>query len=520
MTLSFYVRYNCMRFDRFGNFKSGVKWGIIYRIVSILSPFLIQMLMIRSLGSGYVGVKSLFSSIISIISLSELGIGNAIVFCMYEPLTNNDTDTICNLLELFRSAYLKIACFILGIGLLLIPIIDFVIKGDVPKGLNIYIVYILILFNSAVSYLGGAYRSSILIALQRVDLISICGIVIDTLNATIQLYVLYAYKNYYIFLIIMIGNTFLKNVVISIISKKKYPMYVCKGKVSNELYQKVKEKVKGSFIGNVCGVTRNTFDNIFISAFVGLTAVTVYGSYYYVLTSISGFIAVLLSTLVPIIGNCVIEKSKEDVFDYMININNLYMILTCWITACMILFYQSFIKMWIGEELVLDYGTMILFPIYFYIGKMGDVRGVFSDAAGLFWENRWRTIIEAVSNIILNYILAKIFGLWGIVIATIITLFFVGFIGSTIVIFKYFFHSGIKEYFLSQFKILIFMIVVGAICMYANFYLDNFNMMYEIVIKIVIAIIVIPIICFCGILIDKSLLNSFNWMKKIVCKKS
>ena len=118
-------------------------------------------------------------------------------------------------------------------------------------------------------------------------------------------------------------------------------------------------------------------------------------------------------------------------------------------------------SLWASDDYLFPNYIMYLFPLYFYIMKMGDIRGVYADAAGLFWEDRWRSIIEAVANILLNYILVRLFGAFGIMIATIITLFFIGFLGSTHVIFKHYFNKGKRKYLLVQTKLLVTTIIIG-----------------------------------------------------------
>lgn len=82
---------------------------------------------------------------------------------------------------------------------------------------------------------------------------------------------------------------------------------------------------------------------------------------------------------------------------------------------------------------------------------MGDIRCVYSDAKGLWWENRYRAIIESICNLLLNYILGKFFGIYGIIIATLISLFVINFLWGTRIVFKYYFTQiNISEYYLSH----------------------------------------------------------------------
>ena len=166
-------------------------------------------------------------------------------------------------------------------------------------------------------------------------------------------------------------------------------------------------------------------------------------------------------------------ESKEKNFRDMMVINKIYLVIGGCMTACMLCLYQPFMTLWMGKDYLFPNEIIVLFSLYFYIQKMGDVRAVYSDAAGLFWENKWRNIGEAVANLILNYVFVIKFGVFGIVLATVLTLFFIGFLGSTQVIFRHYFNFGKKEYLLSEMKYLAIALLVCSftylICSYITF---------------------------------------------------
>lgn len=119
-----------------------------------------------------------------------------------------------------------------------------------------------------------------------------------------------------------------------------------------------------------------------------------------------------------------------------------------WCTICLGVLYQPFTELVYGKAMLLDYSVVILFCIYFYILKMGDVRSTYSSACGLWWENRYRAVVEAVTNLTFNFILGKLFGIYGIIIATILSLFVCNFLWGSQIIFKYYFvNVSVKKYF-------------------------------------------------------------------------
>ena len=111
-----------MKIERTRNATRNIIWGIIEKIASLLFPFFVRTIMIKALGSEYLGLSSLFTSILSVLSISELGIGTAIVFSMYKPIAEDDNDTLCALLNAYRTVYRIIGLIILGIGVIIVPL--------------------------------------------------------------------------------------------------------------------------------------------------------------------------------------------------------------------------------------------------------------------------------------------------------------------------------------------------------------------------------------------------------------
>lgn len=439
-----------MRLDKGKNTKRGIVYGVLNKFVTLLLPFLIQTIMIKTLGVGYAGVKGLYSSILSVLSLTELGIGSAIVYSMYKPIAEDDIETIGALLNLYKRLYKLVGVAVLVIGLGVTPFLKHLIKGEYPEDINLYVVFLLYLANTVISYWMYAYKSSLLSAYQRTDVISNAGTVTHALMCLTQIIILLVTKNFYLYFGISIVFTILNNLIISSCVDRMYPEIKCRGKVSEEMMKGIKTNLVGLVIDKVCGATRNTFDNIFMTMFLGLTLATIYSNYLFVLAALNGFTSIILTSLLAGIGNSIALESKENNFKQMMTLNTIYLLIGGWMTTCMLCLYQPFMTIWMGNELQFPDYIMILFPIYFYIQKMGDIRSVYSDAAGLFWENRWRTLIEAVANIVLNYVFVVKWGAFGIVLATILTMFFISFIGSTIVIFKHYFVKGMKEFLLSH----------------------------------------------------------------------
>ena len=277
-----------MKIERVRNTKRNVFFGLINRIINLLLPFVVRTALMYTLGTQYLGLGSLFTSILSVLSLTELGVGSAIVYHMYKPIAEDDEETLCALLNYYRRVYKVIGIIVLVVGVALIPFLPLLIKGGYPAEINLSALYILYLLDTVSSYLLFAYYNSLLNAFQRNDITSNIGSAITIIRYTMQAIMLLAFKNYTLFILVLPLTTIASNIITAIVAKKTYPQYTCKGNISLEMRKDIAVKVKGMLITKVQAVSRNSFDSIFISAFLGLGLNAIYSNYFYIMSSVLG----------------------------------------------------------------------------------------------------------------------------------------------------------------------------------------------------------------------------------------
>lgn len=426
-------------------------FGFGNKVIVLFFPFIIRTIMIKVLGAEYLGLNSLFTSILQVLNLAELGFSSAIVFSMYKPIAEKDTITICALMNLYKKIYRIIGLIVLIIGIGLLPFLNFFIKGDYPSDINIYLLYLIFLANTVITYFLFAYKTTLLTAHQRSDITSNINSIISILQYIIQIIVLCVLKNYYLYAIITIIATVFNNIVGTIIVDKKYPQYSAKGTISKKISNDIKKKVSGLMIQRICATTRNSLDSIFISAFIGLNAVAIYTNYYSIINAIVGILGIITSAITAGIGNSIVLESEEKNYRDMNKFNFIYMWISGWCTVCLASLFQPFMKIWMGDNYMFGYEMVILLCIYFYSMEMGVIRGAYSDAKGLWWENRYRAILESVVNIILNIVLVNWLGIYGVVLGTNISLLIINFgYGSQILFNYYFTKEKVSEYFKSH----------------------------------------------------------------------
>ena len=260
--------------------RNNILSGFVKMSVSMAFPFIIRTVIIAILGAEYLGLNSLFTSILSVLSLAELGFSNAVVYSMYKPLANHEEDIVCALMAYYKKIYRVIGIVILGIGISLSPFITVFIKGSWPSDINIYVLFLIYLINTSISYFFFAYKGALLNALQRIDLVNWSQTIILLLQYVIQLGVLCLYKNYYFYIIITPICTILSNLFIAYYANRWYPQYQCKGMIDKSMQIQIKKKISGLMIYKLSETSRNVSDTIILSFFWGLLIVAIYNNYY------------------------------------------------------------------------------------------------------------------------------------------------------------------------------------------------------------------------------------------------
>lgn len=441
-------------------------WGMMQKMISLLSPFIIRTIIIKTLGADYLGLNGLFVSVLQVLNMAELGISSAITFSLYKPIAQKDSNTICALMNLYRKVYKCIGVGILFVGCCCTPFLSYVIKGEAPNGMNIYILYLMYLFNTALSYLLFAYKIALLDANQRNDIVNRTSIIVLTFQFSIQIILLLVYHNYYLYYIVTPIFTCVYNICISIIVDKKYPQYEAKGSLPPAMIKDLKMRVKGVLIGKFCSITRNTISSIIISATLGLVSVAIYSNYFLILTSVSSLMTVVVTAMSASVGNSMVTETESKNHHDFQRFTFMYAWISGWFACCLLCLYQPFMKIWLGEQLMLPFNMVVAFAFYFFVLTSGDIRAVYMNAMGLWWENRYRTILESLSNILFSLLFIKLFGIIGVLLGPMISLLIFNWGLSTIILYKYCFRNFNASIYFINYALYFVVVISVAIITY------------------------------------------------------
>lgn len=397
-------------------------FAIINEIVVTIVNFIIRIFFIQILSSEYLGLNSLLTNIITILSITELGISNAIIFNLYKPLANDDTKTIIKYMNFYKNCYRKVAATIFVFGIVSLPFINHIITSSNVED-NIYILYMFFIFEAVLSYLLS-YKRSIISADQNNYIISIIHIITQIMMCISQIYILKVLKSYYLFVIIRIIYNVLENIIINVIVNKKYS-YVNsnrKAKLTDAEKKELTKNVKGLFISKISWTVINSSDNIIISKICGLATVGIYSNYLLIQNALEQFITQFFLSINASVGNLLAIENRDKNYDIYCKISFISFVLCLISSVCLFNCSSSFIMLLAKDTTYLiSFICLFLVSIKFFIQVMRRSICVYRDTLGLFYDDRNCYIVATVINIIFSIVFAIKFGLEGIIAGTIIS---------------------------------------------------------------------------------------------------
>jgi len=431
------------------DFKKNVRRNMFANAVSsgmkLLFPFLNRTLFLWLLGPAYLGLNGLFGSILGVLMLAELGFGTAVVCSMYKPVADDDRELLCAYLKFYRTVYRWVGAVIFFGGLALLPFLDRLVHGTVPPDIDLHVLYVIHLVNTAASYFLFAYRGVVLGAHHRNDVVTNIRTGVTIAQYIAVFLILLVTRNYYHYVLATVAFTVVQNVLLVKASRRLFPDIEPRGSLPQDIRRKVISDVKSIFMHKVGGVITNSTDNLVISAFLGLVAVAAYGNYYYVVTSVAGLVAVVYSSMAGGFGNKIYTESKEENFKLFMRMNRLSMVVVLFCSAMMAAMYEPFMAVWVKDDpsLMRHALTPALMVFYFYIMQSRQVLLAFKSAASLWKQDRWKPIVAGAvnlgSNILFVLFLPDAYKLDGVIFSTIIGFSFIQIPWESHVVFSSFF---------------------------------------------------------------------------------
>ncbi len=417
--------------------------------LSILVQFASRTVFIRLLGKEYNGINGLFTNILSVLNLAELGFAYSIAYALYAPLQSGSKQTICAIMNFLRKIYYIIALTVGIAGVCCIPFLQYLIKEDLstlPFALNqIRIYFAIYLGNTVFSYIWS-YKRTLITADQKNYLVSNADNISNILLYGVQIALLFITKNYYLYLSLMLVKTVATNLILTGIANKRYPYLkdFTKEQVDRGERNRIMKNVGAMFFHKVGSVIIYGTTTIIISAFVGVVEAGMYGNYVLIVTAVNNFINIVFNSITASVGNlCVTAEIdyQKTVFKRIRYVSN---VLAVFSFVCYVCLFNPFVSLWVGADQAFSLPTVIVISATATLSVLRSAPNTFKNAKGLFTKDWYKPLVEAGVAIVLGIALSFVWGVFGILLGYLI--------GSLIalpieyiVLYKYGFDASGKE---------------------------------------------------------------------------
>lgn len=460
--------------------------------ITMIFTFITQAMIVKILGIEYSGVNGLFTNVLTMLSVAELGIGNAIIFKLYKPLAKGDKEKIKSWMKFYKICYRYVALFVFIVGIVIIPFIPLIVNKTTIND-NIIILYVISFLDVVFSYIM-TYKRSLLYADQKNYVINIIHMGYVILMNICQIVVLLLFKKYLLFLIVKLIYRCLENIIINLYVNKNYP-YI-KEKANNiDLVEKkdIFERVRAIFLQKVSFVINKGIDNIIISLFLGVTAVGYYTNYNLVANTLCSVIYQVMSGFLASIGNMLIDNNSQKNYKIYLVVNLINSSLTAICIVGFICCIQPFINIWLGNSYLLPMSIVISFGIFIYSDSIRRSITLYKEAAGICKEDKYVYVAMAIINLILSIVLCLFIGISGVILGTAFSYLFLIFYSYPKYIFKRVFNKKAIIYYKEKF-LFIFIIIVSSVVSFGICNLISFNSILQFVFNGIIASLITSII--------------------------
>lgn len=441
--------------------------GAVLEIVNTLFGFISRTVFIYVLGKEYLGISGLFTSVLSILSLTELGIGSGIIYCIYKPLAEKDYKKLQAYMNIYKRAYQIIGCIILVVGLALIPFLPHIIEDSdklVELNININLIYCMYLFQSVSSYWFFAYRGSIIGADQKNGIISRINAISTVVASILGIVALLVSRDFILYLAITILRQLLSNIITAIVSKRMYPEVWKKNneKLTKDELKSLGKKVVGLSMYKFSGTILNSTDNLIISKYLGLAVVGVFDNYHAIIGYIRKATNLIFNSLTAGLGNVNATESPEKRYQVFRNVNYMNFWVFGFCGIALFCLYNPFISIWVGDDMLFtNMWCVFAICIDFVTSGLQQTVITHKDACGLFWEGKWRPVISGLLNLVLSLLVVKPLGVAGVIGMTTVSRMLTTWWFDPYLVFKHAFKMSPKPYYIRYIKRLLF---IAAVC--------------------------------------------------------
>ena len=455
---------------RVSSAKRNIAFGYIGQVATAFMSFVLRTVFLMHFTEQLLGVNSLYSNILSLLNMAELGIGTALNFSLYGPVARGEKEKIKSYMQLYRQAYMVIACVVAGVGLLLSPFLKYLIRNPGDNSIrDLTIYYFIFLFNTVSSYFV-AYKYSLINAEQKNYIQTNINTITKVITVFIQIFIIIFTENFYLYLLTDAAVQLIQKIFVSGYLNRMYPYLKERNvqKLSKEESDKVWTKTKALVFHKVGDVARLQTDALIISSFIEVAMAGVVDNYNLVINSVANFVNIIFNSVISSFGNLIATESRERQFSMF----KVYRFFASWIygyscVGFMVLLTPLIRLLW-GDAWILTQTAVYCILIDYYFKGDRIVLSNYKTAAGVFEPDKYLAIIQGAVNLVISIWLVQTpLGITGVYIGTIVSGLIAN-ITKPIIIYGTCFDKKAYGYFADTLKYLCSMLAVLLTCQFIS----------------------------------------------------
>ncbi len=386
------------------------------QLLLLFLSFISRTVFVRVFGMEYLGLNGLFSDVLGLLSMADLGFGTAMAYSFYKPLAMGDYRKMAALTGFYRKVYRMIAAAVAGIGMLLIPFLPLIVNLETPlPGLTAY--YLFSLSDVTASYLCVHY-SSLLIADQKNYVVTRISMIMNFLRTLLQLIIMLTCGNYTLYLGVTVLASAANNAAASLAAVRRYPFLRKKEELSGKEQKEIYQNTWSVLLYKVSSTLINATDNILISVMAGTGAVGIYSNYLMLQGRITRIISLLFGSLTAGIGNLVVKETATKQFEVFQCMQSVCFLLSGVIVPCYGTLVNDFVSLWLGTDYILPSTALYAATLNLYLSCILQPLWSYREATGLYRKTRWVMAVCAFLNLVLSVLLGAVLGIGGILISS------------------------------------------------------------------------------------------------------
>ena len=500
-----------MKRNRTFNIAANSLVGVISYIIVFLCTFITRGFIAQYLGKEILGVNSLFTNMVTILSMAELGLSAAMVMFLYKPLADNNHEKIKSFMRCYRNLYMIIFTFIFLAGCIVCIFIDYFAKTDISLAkLRLY--FMLFVLNTCVTYLS-AYKKSILHADQQNRIVSIVHMFSRLLMTLFQAFFLMITKSFLIYLILIIFSNLLENIICNLYVNHEFPYIKEKNIVpltSNEK-KNIYRKVKPMFIQRIASTVLTSTDNLIISVYISVGEVGVYSNYLLISQTIISIFGQIYASFTTSFGNLAASEGNVNTYPAFKRFNFLSSFLLLNACSLYLVLIQPFIQVWLGSEYITSIQLPLLIVICLYFNLMNYTLISIQNALGLHKYDEKASVIQVIFNVAASILMVKQFGVNGVVMGTILSILCFPSITKPYIIYKYVFKKPIILYF----RFFARMTMTVACVLLGNVFITQFQLVSSFFLNVILNTCISIIFCNLIFIVFHHKSTEFNNLKNM-----